>query len=204
MTPALVELVEIFLADLVAGLDVDLAGLLVDEVVGREAAEDFLGRDEDVLEAVLGRLVGAARRDLLVGLEDDLAAVGVDHVVVRLLAAPSLGGVGDLPAVLAAHVADAVVEGVEDFLARHAERMEQRGDRQLALAVDADVDDVLGVELEVEPAAAIRNDARGEQELAAGVGLAAVMVEQHARRTVHLADDDALGAVDDEGAVHAS
>ena len=34
-----------------------------------------------------------------------------------------------------------------------------------------------------------------------GVGLAAVMVEQHARRTVHLADDDALGAVDDEGAV---
>ena len=38
--------------------------------------------------------------------------------------------------------------------------------------------------------------------LAAGVGLAAVMVEQHARRAVHLADDDALGAVDDEGAVH--
>ena len=95
-----------------------------------------------------------------------------------------------------------VVEGVEDFLARQAERVEQRGDRQLALAVDADVDDVLGVELEVEPAAAIGDDPRGEEILAAGVGLAAVMVEQHARRAVHLADDDALGAVDDEGAVH--
>jgi len=33
------------------------------------------------------------------------------------------------------------------------------------------------------------------------VRLAAVVVEQHARRAVHLADDDALGPVDDEGAV---
>ena len=34
------------------------------------------------------------------------------------------------------------------------------------------------------------------------MGLALVVVEEHARRTVHLRDDDALGAVDDEGAVH--
>jgi len=34
------------------------------------------------------------------------------------------------------------------------------------------------------------------------VGLALVVVEEHAGRTVHLGDDDALGAVDDEGAVH--
>ncbi len=33
------------------------------------------------------------------------------------------------------------------------------------------------------------------------MGLAAIMVEQHARRTVHLRDDDALSAVDEEGAV---
>ena len=63
-----------------------------------------------------------------------------------------------------------VVEGVEDFLARQAERVQQRGDRQLALAVDADVDDVLGVELEVEPAAAIGDDPRGEEILAARRG----------------------------------
>ena len=54
--------------------------------------------------------------------------------------------------------------------------MKQRRHRQLALAVDTDVDDVLGVELEVEPAAAVRDDPRGEEILAAGVGLAAVMV----------------------------
>ena len=63
------------------------------------------------------------------------------------------------------------------------------------------MDDVLGVEFEVEPGTAIGNDAGSEQQLARGMGLALVMVEEDARRTVHLADDDALGAVDDEGAV---
>jgi hypothetical protein len=38
-------------------------------------------------------------------------------------------------------------------------------------------------------------------KLARRVRLALVMVEEDARRTVHLRDDDALGAVDDEGAV---
>ena len=61
--------------------------------------------------------------------------------------------------------------------------------------------DVLGVELEIEPRAAIGNDARGEQQLAARMRLALVVVEEHARAAVHLRDDHALGAVDDEGAV---
>jgi hypothetical protein len=103
--------------------------------------------------------------------------------------------------VAVAHIGDAVVEGREDLLAVEAEREEQRGDRDLALAVDARVHDVLGVELDVEPGAAIRDDARREQELARGMGLALVVVEEHARRAVHLRDDDALGPVDDEGAV---
>ena len=33
------------------------------------------------------------------------------------------------------------------------------------------------------------------------MALAAVVMEEHARRAVHLRNDDALGAVDDEGAV---
>ncbi len=33
------------------------------------------------------------------------------------------------------------------------------------------------------------------------MGLAAIVIEEHARRAVQLRDDDALGAVDDEGAV---
>ena len=95
----------------------------------------------------------------------------------------------------------AVVEVVQDVFVRQPERMEQHGGRKLALPVDAHVNDVLGVELEVEPGAAIGNDPRREQQLAGSVRLALVVVEEHARRAVHLRDDDALGAVDDEGAV---
>ena len=60
---------------------------------------------------------------------------------------------------------------------------------------------VLRIELEVEPGTAIRDDPRVVQQLARAVRLAAVVIEEHTRRTVQLGDDDALGAVDDEGAV---
>ena len=81
------------------------------------------------------------------------------------------------------------------------ERQQQRRRRQFAAPVDADIDVVLGVELEIEPGAAIRDDARGEQVLARGMGLALVVVEEDAGGAVHLRDDDPLGAVDDERAV---
>jgi len=120
---------------------------------------------------------------------------------------------------------DLLVEEVEDFLGVHAadfaglkgvlraallaqflrgtaiQRVKERGDRQFSLPVDADVNQILRIEFEVEPRTAVRDDAGGEQVLAGGVRLALVMVEEHAGRAVHLADDDALGAVDDEGAV---
>ena len=119
----------------------------------------------------------------------------------RLEAAEAVDVERDAPVVAGALVGELVVEGRQDLLAVHAERHQQRRHRDLAAAVDAGVDDVLGVELDVEPGAAIGDDARGEQQLARRVGLALVVVEEDARRTVHLRDDDALGAVDDEGAV---
>ena len=51
---------------------------------------------------------------------------------------------------------DRLVERREDLLAVHAERHQQRRHRDLAAAVDARMHDVLGVELDVEPGAAIR------------------------------------------------
>ena len=89
----------------------------------------------------------------------------------------------------------------QDFLAVIAEREQQRRRRNLAAAVDAGVDDVLGVEFDIEPGAAIGNDAGGKQQFAGAVALALVVIEEHAGRAVHLRDDDALGAVDDERAV---
>src|SRR4029079_18049354 len=49
--------------------------------------------------------------------------------------------------------------------------------------------------------AAIGDDAGGKEVFAGGMGLALVVIEEDAGGAVHLADNDALGAVDDEGAV---
>src|SRR6185369_601675 len=59
--------------------------------------------------------------------------------------------------------------------------------------------DVLRVELEIEPRAAVRDHAGRIKELSARVRLALVVVEEDARASVKLAHDDALGTVDDEG-----
>src|SRR6202020_1071885 len=67
--------------------------------------------------------------------------------------------------------------------------------QELALAVDTDVERVLLVVLELNPAAAVRND------LAEEVGAVVRRLKEDAGRTVELRDDHALGAVDDEGAV---
>ena len=189
------------LVDLVAGLEIDLAGGEVDDVLGEIAAEQVVLGRLDRLEALVGELLGLARGDLLAALDHDFAGVGVDQVGHRLEAAEAVDGERDAPVVAGPLVGDLVVEGRQDLFAVHAERHQQRRHRDLAAAVDAGVHDVLGIELDVEPGAAIGDDARGKQQLARRVRLALVMVEEDARRTVHLRDDDALGAVDDEGAV---
>ncbi len=65
---------------------------------------------------------------------------------------------------------------------------------ELALAIDADVEQVLRVVLELDPRAAIRDQLADEERLVFGV-------EEGARRAVELGDDDAFGPVDDERAV---
>ena len=165
-------------------------------------ADQLLVGHAQVLEALLRELARLAHGELLAGLDHDFTGVGVDQVIDRLVAAQPVGVERHAPAFLGALVEHLLVERVEDGLAVHAERGKQRRHRNLAAPVDARIDDVLGVELDVEPGAAIGNDAGGEQQLARRVRLALVMVEEYAGRAMHLADDHALGSVDDEGAVH--
>ena len=61
-----------------------------------------------------------------------------------------------------------LVEEAEQLLLAVAERLEQHRDEDLAAPVDARVDEVLVVELEIEPRAAVRDDAAGVDLLAAG------------------------------------
>ena len=80
------------------------------------------------------------------------------------------------------------------------ERHQQRGHGKLAAAVDTHIDKILGVEFKIEPRAAIGNDACSEEELARGMGLALVMIEEHTGAAVHLGYDYPRGAIDNKGA----
>ncbi len=188
------------LGDLVVGRGDQLAGLGVDHVVREHAADEVGVRHGQGGDAGVGELLDVARGDAAAGLDDDAVAVG--QVEVQGLAAQALGNQLQLHALFGIDVEMVDLEElVEHLLVGVAQRAQQHRDRQLAAAVDAGEERVLGVELEVEPGAAVGDDAGRVQQLARAVGLAAVMVEEHARRAVQLGDDDALGAVDDEGAV---
>ena len=72
---------------------------------------------------------------------------------------------------------------------------QQRHGRELAGLVDADAERVLLGDVDLDPAAALGDDAAAVQLAVAGLDLDD---EIDAGRAVQLADDDALGAVDDE------
>ncbi len=91
-------------------------------------------------------------------------------------------------------------EALEEGLVLVAEGAQHDEERQAALAGDAgaggDVLARLGLDVELDPLAPVRVDRAGHD----GLGVPA-RLEDHARRANQLADDHALGAVDDEGAL---
>ncbi len=106
--------------------------------------------------------------------------------------------VGDLPEqllVLDGDVADVVERAQNLGVGLETQRAQEHGAVEFALAVDTDVQQVLVVVFEFDPASAVRND------LAEEIALRRNALEEHAGRAVQLRNDHALGAVDDEGAV---
>ena len=130
---------------------------------------------------ILGSLVGCTWADLLACREYLFAGLRINQSEGWLLSAPLLGNERNFPTVLGALPDDLVIEEVEDFLAIQTQRIDKRGHRQLALAVDTNIYNVLGVKLKVQPRSAIRNDARSKEQFARAVRLATIMIEQHAR-----------------------
>ncbi|MND97655.1 hypothetical protein D3C80_899800 [compost metagenome] len=178
----------------------DLAGGRMHDGLGRGAAKDVVHRDFQFLDAGFFQLVDVAGSDTTALLHDHLAVLVLD-VEHGDLAAQTLRYQFQVQA-FALHVEDVGgVEGVQHFFSGVVQCAQQDGGRQLAATVDTHEHAVLRVELEVQPGTAVRDDASGVQQLARAVGLATVVVEEHARGAVQLGDDDALGTVDDEGTV---
>ncbi len=179
--------------DFLVGLEDDLAGRRVDDV-GRGVRALELGvRDLDGLDVRLAERRNGRVGDLLAGLD---RGVGLRNRDVLGRAQPD-EAVADGPELRVLPHVDLLdgVEAPDDLVVpAQAECAEEDGRQELPLPVDADIQQVLRVVLELDPRAAVRDDLRDKQRLVFGV-------EKRARRTVELRHDDALGAVDDERAV---
>ena len=183
--------------DLVVGACDQFARSLVDDIVRQHTADDEFRRYGPFLDACRIQFADVLGGDALVLGDDDVVVLATD-VEARDFAAQTLGHQLELDT-LAVDVERILAEEcVQNGFGRIAQRLEQDTDRHLATAVDTEEQDVLGVEFEIQPGAAIGNHARREQQLARAVCLAAVVLEEHAGRTVQLRDDDPLGTVDDE------
>ena len=198
----LAQLVELGLGQLLVALKNDLAGGLVDDVRGGDLADQLGDLDRQALDVRVLELLDGELGELAVLLDQDLARVRVADVARGALAGQQI--VLDRLRVLLARLEEhrfGVVVVVEQILGGVAEGAQQHRRVQLAPTVDAHVEQILGVELEVEPRAAVGDHARAVEQLARAVGLALVVIVEDAGAAVQLADHDALGAVDDEGTV---
>ena len=160
------------------------AQLLIKFIAAHTHEVIALGIEEQVVQqracAVLGgRLAGL------------LALVDFDEALGLRLGAVAVGQGGKQALVLAQQTDDIAVAAI-------AQGAQQHGDGQLAGAVNAHPQAVVGVGFVLQPGAAVGDDLRGEQ-------LFARLVHRHgiirAGRANQLAHDDALGAVDHKGTV---
>ena len=159
------------------------AELLVDLVATDLGEVVALGVEVEVVEEGLARLSrrGLARTQLAVDVLERLVLVA-DAILLE-------GGDHRLVG----------TEALTDLVGAHPKRLEQHRHGLLALAVDADADEVLLVDLELEPRTARRDDLGDVDVLVRGLVERALEVD--AGRTHQLRDHDTLGAVDDEGAL---
>src|SRR5208337_4997929 len=186
--------------EFIASFGPDLAGFHVDDVFGEVASIKRVIGNGNCLHA-LCQLANGTCIELLACFNDNFAGIGVIDVLDSLYAAHPFGDERRSPTLLRRLIDDPLVERIEDFLIVHPKRIKERRGRELALSVYTGKNDVLRVELEIEPGTAIGDDAGGEKQLAGGMAFSTVVVKKHSRRAVHLGNNNALGSVYDEGTI---
>src|SRR6266849_4557408 len=177
------------------GFQQNFAGLAVDDV--RDAVRAFQVRQRRAhlrnlgLDQFLEQIFG----DALVRSDNHILGTRIPDLVGELAVHDSGRNVPVQVFVAHRNALDLVERAQDVFVGLHAQRAQENRAQELALAVDAHVENVLRVVLELHPRPAIGNDF--PQEVAAIIGA----LEEDPRRAVQLADDHALRAVDDERAV---
>ena len=176
-----------------AAIDAQGQRQLFIELIATHAGEIVpLGVEEQIVHQLRGALHRRrfARAQLVVNFNQRLFAAGaaVFALFLRRAIARDGGGNALVPA-----------EHIDDFrVAFHAQGAQKHRHRQFAGAVDAAIHHGVGIGFELDPRAPVGDHLRGIQVAAALIDGAG---EIRARRTHELADNDALRAIDHEGAV---
>src|SRR5690554_2001278 len=194
------QLLDQFGADFGVAFDQDFTGGRMHDRLGDGTADQVVEGHFEAGNPGLLQLVDVSCSDTTAFLDDHLA-LAIGDVEGGDLATQALRHQLQLQG-LAVHLElVGVVEDIQNFLGLITQGAQQHGRRQLAAAVDTDEDRILGIELEVQPGAAVGNHAGGIQQLAGAVCLATVVVEEHTRAAVQLGNDHTLGTIDHEGTV---
>ena len=173
-----------------------LAGAEVDDV-GDEVGAVEIGQGHCLVDRVaLDHLVGVTAVDHDAGEERVLGPYAAAGSVAQAFLLDHAVGRRELELALALGFESyRSVELTQNrFVAFEAEGAQEDRAVELALAVDADRQHFLLVVLELDPGAAVGNDLRQVRSLV-------VLGKKDARRAMELGNDDALGTVDDEGAI---
>jgi len=196
------EISDHLLGDGVVAFRNDLAGAEVDHILGQDPPDEFAGFDRQPADADFLQLLERLLAELPVLLDQDFAGFGVENVLRRPAAHQDLRVQFLVRLDLIADKDPLTgIESVEEFFRGVPKGFEEYRYREFAASVDAVVQNVLGIEFQIEPRPAKRNDARGIEDLPAGMGLAPVVIEENTRRTMQLAHHHPFRAVDDKGPV---
>ena len=165
---------------------------------GRQQVLQEVLRRQHALHPGLGQLGDRGRRHLLALVQDHVSLSGIHQRECRLRTLKQRQR--NLAPLLHPHRA-ARREGFQNLLFRHADRAQQDRRRNLAAAVDPQVQQVLVIEPELQPGPIFRFDSGVVEDLARGMASPLVVGEDDARRLQQLGYDHPFRAIDHERAM---
>ena len=177
-----------------------LTGFLIIDVLREHAVNQVIVRNGDFLDAGLVDQADVTGVHTLVARDNDLAIL-VDDVEAEGITLQTLRDERQTGTFRGQREVIELEEAGKNLHRGHTQSLQQNRPGHLAAAVNTEEENILRIELEVEPGAAVRNHSGREQQLAGGVSLALVIFKENARGAVQLGDDNSLRAVDDERAL---
>ncbi len=197
----LLQLGDLVFGEHLVALRQDFAALRVQDVMGHHPAHQVGGQPRDGLHPGPFHLLNQHRGQAFALLDQDIAALGIEDVGGRGFVRQQFRKEGLLDGLALQMHPLGLIEEVKQLFRRVPQGFQEDGGGKFAPPVDPHVQDVLGIELEIDPGPPERNQPRRVDDFTAGVNLGPVMINEQAGGAVQLAHHHPLGAIDDEGAV---